>query len=274
MLGYKGGKNLSDQSVPSKDAPRLPVYVWQLPVRLFHWINALAITVLFITGIYIGHPVLAPQGEPVKNFLMGSMRYWHGLAAFIYIANMGYRIYWFWVGNEYSKHRFWRKSFWQDLAETVRYYLFMKREHTSHVGHNSLAQLSYLIFIWLGGFVMILTGMALRASAYAQGAYAGFSWLIPLMKGESQVRTLHHLVAWFFAVFVIVHLYLAFRQDLLDDDGTVSSIINGYKFEIAEQGENLEHGDQAVNPHQAKKQAIFDGCLKEREQAEEKEMLD
>ncbi|WP_363269330.1 cytochrome b/b6 domain-containing protein, partial [Flavobacterium sp.] len=31
-------------------------YIWQLPVRIFHWANALAIIVLIITGLLISHP--------------------------------------------------------------------------------------------------------------------------------------------------------------------------------------------------------------------------
>lgn len=30
----------------------------------------------------------------------------------------------------------------------------------------------------------------------------------------------------------MIHLYLVFRQDLLDDDATTSSMINGYKYEL------------------------------------------
>ena len=38
------------------------VYVWQLPVRLYHWINALCILVLFLTGLYIATPILSTSG--------------------------------------------------------------------------------------------------------------------------------------------------------------------------------------------------------------------
>ncbi len=32
------------------------ILVWQAPIRIFHWINAAAITVLFLTGLYIASP--------------------------------------------------------------------------------------------------------------------------------------------------------------------------------------------------------------------------
>ncbi|MDQ7096833.1 Ni/Fe-hydrogenase, b-type cytochrome subunit [Desulfosporosinus sp. PR] len=213
---------------------RSQVYVWQFPVRFFHWLNALAITVLFLTGMYIGHPVLDAPGEAVGNFTMGSVRYWHGLSAFVFMANMLFRLYWFWVGNEYSKMKLWRKDFWQDVVRTFKYYTFMTKEHVSHAGHNALAQLMYFFFIWLGGLLMILTGLAMRGGSDPNGVIqALFGWVVPLFRSEYQVRNLHHFLAWGYALFLLGHLYMVLRQDILDDDGTISSMINGYKYEIS-----------------------------------------
>lgn len=217
-------------------ALRRPVYVWQLPIRLFHWINAAAITVLFITGMYIGNPILSPQGEAAGNFLMGNMRLWHSITVFIFIANLLVRLYWFLAGNEYAKMRLWKADFWKDTLATFKYYTFMTREHTIHVGHNALAQLMYFFFIWLGSSFMILTGLAMRGGGNPHGIWQIlFGWVIPAFRGEYQVRNLHHFFAWGYAIFLAGHLYMVFRQDILDDDATISSMINGYKFEIAEE---------------------------------------
>ena len=35
------------------------VYVWELPVRVYHWINAVALVGLCITGYLIGRPIMA-----------------------------------------------------------------------------------------------------------------------------------------------------------------------------------------------------------------------
>ena len=53
-------------------------YIWQLPVRITHWVNALCITTLFLTGLYIGRPILTSSGEPANHFLMGhrSLNIW------------------------------------------------------------------------------------------------------------------------------------------------------------------------------------------------------
>lgn len=212
---------------------RRQVYVWQFPVRFFHWVNAVAISVLFITGLYIGHPIFVSPGEAVQNFFMGRMRYWHGIFAFIFIANLLFRLYWYWAGNEYSKLRIWKKDFWTDVVATFKYYTFMTPEHTVQVGHNALAQLMYLVFIWISGMFMILTGLAMRGGSDPNGiVQVLFGWVIPAFRGEYQVRNLHHLIAWGYAIFLLSHLYMVIRQDLLDDDGTISAMVNGHKFMI------------------------------------------
>lgn len=81
---------------------------------------------------------------------------------------------------------------------------------------------------------MILTGLAMRGGSNPNGIIqALFGWVVLDLGGEYQVRNLHHLVAWGYAIFLLSHLYMVLRQDLLDDDGTVSGIINGYKYLIA-----------------------------------------
>ena len=225
-------ENLADFSKETDDFLDIKrIYVWQIPVRLFHWINAICILILFTTGLYIGNPIVGVHGEAAVNFFMGSVRYLHFATAMVFAANMLFRFYWFFVGNEYSKLTFWRRSFWQNFYATLKYYLFLTKEHSSNIGHNSLGQLFYLLFIWIIGITMIVTGMAMRAGEAPQGVLSWiFGWVIPTFGGEYNVRILHHLLAWGYAFFIIGHLYMVFRQDMLEKDGTVTSIINGYKF--------------------------------------------
>ena len=39
------------------------IYVYEAPVRLWHWVNALAILVLCVTGYFIGSPLPSVPGE-------------------------------------------------------------------------------------------------------------------------------------------------------------------------------------------------------------------
>ena len=38
------------------------VYVYEAPIRIWHWVNALAITVLCVTGYFIGSPLPTVAG--------------------------------------------------------------------------------------------------------------------------------------------------------------------------------------------------------------------
>ena len=44
------------------------VYVYEAPVRIWHWINALAITVLAVTGYFIRPPAADDTGEASDHF--------------------------------------------------------------------------------------------------------------------------------------------------------------------------------------------------------------
>ena len=79
------------------------VFVWQLPVRYYHWINAACILVLIATGLIIGNPPAIMTGqEAYSNFWFGTTRFIHFVASYIFLFNFLFRIYWGFVGNCYA----------------------------------------------------------------------------------------------------------------------------------------------------------------------------
>ena len=80
------------------------VYVWELPVRIYHWLNALCIVILCITGFIIADP-LAIMTETEANFSywFGTVRFIHFVAAFVFFFNFVFRLYWGFVGNRYAR---------------------------------------------------------------------------------------------------------------------------------------------------------------------------
>ena len=62
----------------------VPVYVWEIPVRVAHWLIAGAIVVLAATGLYIGYPFATASGPE----LMGWARYLHAIAAYVFTASV------------------------------------------------------------------------------------------------------------------------------------------------------------------------------------------
>lgn len=210
------------------------VYVWQLPVRIFHWVNALTITVLIVTGFIIGDPPAIMHGTaPEFNYWFGWVRLTHFIAAFIFVINLLVRIYWAFAGNVFAKWNNFipitRKQI-NGIFETIKVdVLLLTPKPVYDIGHNSLAAFTYLGLL-LVSIIQIITGLAMF-SASSNAWYAPyFENLLISMNGFFPVRNVHHILMWFFILFVIVHVYLVFYHDYIERNGVASSMIGGWKF--------------------------------------------
>jgi len=54
------------------------------------------------------------------------------------------------------------------------------------------------------------------------------------MGGLAGVRSIHHIIAWGFILFIMVHVYMAIWIDIVYKEGTISSMISGRVFRKAE----------------------------------------
>ena len=81
-------------------------YIYEAPVRIWHWVHAISILVLAGTGYLIANPLPSVSGEASNSFLMGNMRMIHFIAAYVFTIGFLVRIYWAIVGNKYSRELF------------------------------------------------------------------------------------------------------------------------------------------------------------------------
>jgi Ni/Fe-hydrogenase 1 B-type cytochrome subunit len=88
---------------PAAPVAKERIYVWELPVRLVHWVLFFAIIILSVTGYYIGHPFISVPGPAKEHFVMGTMRAVHLYTAIIFSLTVFVRIYWFFAGNRYAR---------------------------------------------------------------------------------------------------------------------------------------------------------------------------
>ncbi len=207
-------------------------YVWELPIRIFHWVNAIAGAILFFTGWYIASPFIgATLNDQADGYLMGWMRLIHFFAAFVFTLNLVYRLYWTIKGNEYTKSNPLTKRFWKEVWKFTKYYLFIGKVDEEHVGHNALAQLTYWIFVGLGSLIMIFTGYYLLFESQLNTTLGSlFAWVPSVFGGTSfDIRSWHHIVAWLIVLFSLIHLYMATRDSVLSKNQTLTSIFTGYK---------------------------------------------
>ncbi len=209
-------------------------YVWEIPVRFYHWLNFLAVTTLAVTGYLIGNPLaIQNSAEASFSYWFGTLRFVHFVAAFIFFFNFLFRIYWGFVGNKYSN---WRnfipttKHAWKEMVEVLKLDILLRKGKPIHsTGHNALAGLTYFI-TFLAFLFQSVTGFGMYSAMSNSFLPHLFAWVVPLMGGDFAVRQWHHVMMWVFIIFAIVHVYLVFYHDYVEGRGIISSMGGGWKF--------------------------------------------
>lgn len=220
------------------------VHLWHTPLRVMHWVAALAVVALVVTGFYIGKPYFVTHGEASSHYLMGTMRFIHFLSAAILVTTGIFRLYGLFVGNRYER---WKALFpfqprdWGLLWRQLKAYALIRPERAPHfLGHNPLQQLSYT-GIYVVAAAMVVTGFYMYGLSNPGGFfYVAFRWVGGLLGGAQAVRFWHHVLSWVFIIFLPVHIYFAVRADVTEREGSISSMINGGKFVR----EDLEYVDE------------------------------
>jgi Ni/Fe-hydrogenase 1 B-type cytochrome subunit len=215
--------------------PLEPVYVYEAPVRLWHWATVLCIVVLSGTGYLIGSPPPAIGGEAYESFFFGWIRMIHEVAGYLLVVAFLVRVYWALVGNRTARTIFympvWRAEWWRGFFRQMGYYLFLRKESDLWVGHNPAAQFAMFLMFMLGLILMIVTGMALYAEQWGWGVgyMAWFGWVFTLLGDPQWVRTLHHLGMWYLLLFALIHVYIVFREDIMSGETIISTMVNGIR---------------------------------------------
>jgi len=243
-------RKLSIRPQPIVEAKLVNIYVWEWPVRITHWMTAISIWVLSVTGLYLGYPFLIVPGEAGQHFVMGTAKLIHYYAAIVFTLSVLSRIVWMFLGNWYARwHRFIPLTAprWRGMGKTLKYYLFGLRLPPGFVGHNPLAGLSYLI-LFLVFLAQIGTGLAMYASSASfDSPMRVFAFLVPVFGGLQTAHWIHHVLMWFIWAFVVHHIYSAILMSQVEATGTVESIFSGRKFvppeDVTQPGYRFEQGE-------------------------------
>jgi Ni/Fe-hydrogenase 1 B-type cytochrome subunit len=222
--------------------PPARVYIWELPVRITHWLIFFSILILAATGYYLGHPFIAVSGPPRNHFVMGTIRVIHLYTAIVFSLAVFVRVYWMFAGNRYAR--------WSEMVpasrrrlhtlwQAIRFYTYVRRDPEPYLGHSGLAGLAYAI-VFLIYFLMILTGLTLYTVYAPTGSpFQLFRFLIPVFGGLQGAHLLHHIGMWLLLIFVVHHVYSAVLFSFTQKSGIIDSIFSGYKrvVQTAEPGE-------------------------------------
>jgi Ni/Fe-hydrogenase 1 B-type cytochrome subunit len=209
--------------------PVTALYVWQYPIRFFHWALVISIGVLSFTGYYIHNPFIV--GQVKHPFLMAWFRFVHEAFGMLVIALFLLRIYLFFRGNRWVGWRQYvplhREQF-REMWEVMKFYGFMRPTPISKIGHNAMAAFSYL-GIYTLVLVEIVTGLVM------------FNWLrhspiltplvgwIPRLVSFPNLRLIHFFLMFVFIAFGIFHVHLCMLISREEKRGLMDSIFIGYK---------------------------------------------
>jgi Ni/Fe-hydrogenase 1 B-type cytochrome subunit len=223
----------AEEAELSRSSSVRSIYVYEAPVRIWHWTNALAITVLCVTGYLIGSPLPTMPGEASSHFLMGYIRFTHFASAYVFAIGLLGRVYWAFVGNSHARELFSvplsDPNYWREMGAMFKWYAFVGPRPGPYVGHNPLARFAmFFVFLFTSVF-MVFTGFAMYGEGTQMGSWAErlFGWVIPLMGQSQDVHTWHHLGMWVIITFVIAHVYAAIREDIMGRQSVVSTMISG-----------------------------------------------
>jgi Ni/Fe-hydrogenase b-type cytochrome subunit len=181
------------------------IYLHPLPIRIWHWINAMSFLVLIVTGLQIRY-----------RELLGLMKFRtavdiHNMFGFILIFNF---FIWLLFYILTGKIRIYIpplniKKFVTGCVRQARYYgygLFMGEENPHHSTadnkFNPMQQMAYLSIMLLLIPLQLVTGLLL----WDVKAFAGY---INIFGGIKIVDTIHVFLFLFFTSFLFVHVYLA-----------------------------------------------------------------
>ncbi|WP_394201991.1 Ni/Fe-hydrogenase, b-type cytochrome subunit [Shewanella waksmanii] len=218
---------MDTQHVPYERA-----FIFSAAIRIFHWLRALAILVLVVTGFYIAWPFLvAPSNSDV--LVQGWIRFAHQVFGFLLCAITLARAYLFF----FSKSDIERRSF-QDVTNInswitqLKSYMWMGHLDKKGV-YGPLQFVTYFAISVIAALICI-TGLVLYANVYHEGLggmlWNSAAWITAQMGGLAQVRLWHHYFTWVFIIFVVIHVYMAVWTGIRFKHNSVDSIVSGYDY--------------------------------------------
>lgn len=181
------------------------IYLHPLPIRIWHWINAISFLVLIVTGLQIRY-----------RELLGLMKFRtavdiHNIFGFVLIFNFFIWLVYYIVTGKiriYIPPLNIRK-FVTGCVRQARYYgygLFLGEQNPHHSTadnkFNPMQQMAYLAIMMLLIPLQLLTGLLL----WDVKAYQGW---INMFGGIKIVDSIHVFLFLFFTSFLFVHVYLA-----------------------------------------------------------------
>jgi cytochrome b len=222
------------------------VFVWSRNIRLFHWINVIAITLLIFIGTIILNGKLLGVSTDGKILLKTI----HVVVGYVFAINLLFRLI---IGFIGKKHERWSKvlpfgkGFFKELIE------FKQHKKSTYKGHNPAGKLMVLALLSLM-LIQMISGLVIAGTDIYYppfGKYFSLSIAIdqqnldvikPYSKGNvdevayKEMRELRkpfitaHIYAFYGLIFLIpLHISGVIVAERREKTALVSAMITGYK---------------------------------------------
>jgi len=187
-----------------KTEKRKGVYLHPLPVRIWHWINALGVVILILTGAQIRYVEmfgLMSFESAVK------VHNWFGLAIVAnYFLWLSYYLFSDRISNYHPMLK--PKSYIKNFIKQATFYShgIFKGEGRPHYVHpyekfNPMQRMTYQVVMLITFPIQFITGLMLWDIKF-------FASWIEFVGGIRVVSTLHVLMFTMFTFFLLVHAYM------------------------------------------------------------------
>ncbi len=137
-----------------------PYQVWDVPVRLFHWVNFACV----LSMIAIGTVILCAKSLGLTTDGKILIKTVHVLVGYIFVTNLGIRLLWAFVGNRFAR---WNSflPIGKDYYGKLKAYLATGKADKPqyYLGHNPMGRLA-VSALFAALLTMAITGLVLAGT--------------------------------------------------------------------------------------------------------------
>ena len=220
------------------ERPTKRVKLYDAYDRIWHWLQAGSILMLIFTGLIIHKP---------HFFGMFSFRYvveLHNVLGFILLINAALALFYTVASGTIKRFFPDRDGFFARIFEQAMFYsrgIFAGEEHpmqkTPQKRLNPLQQVTYLAIINLLLPAQVITGLLIWGTQY-------WPELTAALGGLPLLAPIHTFVAWAFAAFIVMHIYLTTTGET--PLSGIKSMVTGWE-DVEVHGDETEQSDKETS---------------------------
>lgn len=226
---------------PAPPARRI-AYRHRLPTRIWHWINAITVFVMLMSGLMIlnahprlywgqyganfdhawlnlGHRPFPGWATIPSTYNLAAARIWHFAFAWVLVAGL----------IVFLVISLWNRHVQRELAPTPdelspRHIWHDVKAHArldfptgdAALRYNILQKISYVSVVFVILPLIVLTGLTMSPSMDA-----AWPWLLELFGGRQSARSIHFLCAAALLAFIVVHLVMVVLAGPINEIGSM-----------------------------------------------------